>query len=241
MNREEIVIGNKADIGHEIGEHYVQPWGLDIHNPVFVISATLVVALLAATLLFPHATAATFIDLRLWITSKFDWFFLLAVNIFTVFLLLLACSRLGRVRLGGPEASPHCSYLIWFAMLFAAGVGIGLMFFGVLEPVTHTLNPPLGIGTKIILILSIISIAMLSVYAGLDKGVKRLSELNLGLAGMLMLFVLIAGPTWLILMSILQLVEKWTHRYNSAFSGAFCRAWLPSHYCWGVASNHCRR
>ena len=70
---------------------------------------------------------------------------MISINIFVLFSLFIAFSKLGRVRLGGADAKPRYGYPGWLAMLFAAGVGIGLMFFGVLEPVTHTLNPPLGI------------------------------------------------------------------------------------------------
>ena len=67
-----------------------------------------------------------------------------AANIFVLFCLYLIVSPLGKVRLGGVDAKPDYSYPGWFAMLFAAGMGIGLMFFGVLEPVYHFQNPPLG-------------------------------------------------------------------------------------------------
>ena len=135
----------RSDIDHEIGQDNVQVLGLDIHNPVFVISAVLVVAFVIGTLVFLDSAGSAFSDLRVWITTKFDWTFMLASNFFVLFSLVIAYSKLGRVRFGGPEARPRYGYPGWLAMLFAAGVGIGLMFFGVLEPVTHTLNPPLGI------------------------------------------------------------------------------------------------
>src|SRR3546814_2584123 len=69
-------------------------------------------------------------------SDLFDWFFLLSANIFVVFSLLLVVTPLGSVRLGGPGAKPEYSYISWFAMLFAAGMGIGLMFFGVSEPMS---------------------------------------------------------------------------------------------------------
>ena len=136
---------NQQDIDHEIGQHNVQVFGLDIHNPVFVVSALLVVAFVIGTLLFLDQAALAFIDMRAWITSAFDWFFMITANIVVLFCLGVAYSRLGRVRLGGADAKPRYGYPGWLAMLFAAGVGIGLMFFGVLEPVTHSLNPPIGV------------------------------------------------------------------------------------------------
>ena len=77
--------------------------------------------------------------------STFDWVFMSAGNFFVLFCLLLLVAPVGRVRLGGADARPDYSRATWFAMLFAAGVGIGLMFFGVSEPVEHFLQPPLGL------------------------------------------------------------------------------------------------
>jgi len=291
-----------------------------------------VCAFVIGTLIFIDSAGSAFSDMRVWITTKFDWMFMISMNIFVVFSLFLAASKLGRVRLGGPDATPRYSYPDWLAMLFAAGVGIGLMFFGVLEPVTHTLNPPLGIDpadieqasaagmsaailhwglhawavyavvglalaffcfnrglpltmrsafypllgkavwgpfghviditavlatifglatslglgaeqiagglsylfgitpsgtTKVILIAVIIGIALVSVVAGLDKGIKRLSEINMGLAGSLLLFVIIAGPTVVIAKTLVSSfvdygkylvpLSNWIGREDTAF------------------------
>ncbi len=334
------------DIGHEIGDQNIRFWGLDIHNPVFIVSALLVVMLVIGTLLFPQQATAVFADLRVWTTVTFDWFFFAASNLFVVFCIGIALSRLGRIRLGGKDAAPQYGYSAWLAMLFAAGVGIGLMFFGVLEPVTHTLAPPLGIdpadtdaaraagmsaailhwglhawaiyavaglslaffcfnrgmpltlrsgffpligksvwgpfghvvdivavlatlfglavslgfgaeqiagglqylfgipattATRAILIMVIIGIALMSVIAGLDKGVKRLSWINMVLAGLLWLFVLIAGPTLVILATIamasvdyiyyLPALSNWIGREDTAF----VRDWSTFYWAWWVA------
>jgi BCCT family betaine/carnitine transporter len=133
------------DIGHEIGEHNIEVMGLDIHNPVFAVSAALSVLLVIATLLFQEQATVIFADLRSWVTSTFDWFFVISANLFVLFCAVITVSPLGRIRLGGPDAIPAYGYSGWLAMLFAAGAGIGLMFFGVLEPITHTLNSPMGI------------------------------------------------------------------------------------------------
>lgn len=335
-----------TDIGHEIGEHNIEIMGLDIHNPVFAISASLAVLLVIATLLFQEQATVFFADLRSWVTSTFDWFFLISANLFVLFCVFITVSPLGKIRLGGPDATPDYGYPGWLAMLFAAGVGIGLMFFGVLEPVTHTLNPPLGIDpadtetaraigmsaaimhwglhawaiyavvglslaffcfnrgmpltlrsafyplfgtavwgklghfidivavlatlfglsvslgygaeqisaglnylfdvpagtqTKIILIFIIICIALVSVVAGLDKGVKRLSEINMGLAGMLWLFVLIAGPTAVIIATIgnsvidylrfLPELSNWVGREDDAF----LHGWTTFYWAWWIS------
>ena len=289
---------------YEVGRDNIQILGLDIHNPVFMISAVTIVGFVIFTLMFQEGTAAFFGWLRPWLTSTFDWVFMSAANIFVLFCLFLIVSPWGRIRLGGADATPDYSYADWFAMLFAAGMGIGLMFFGVLEPVNHFLNPPLGVNpedvaaaramamaatifhwglhpwaiyavvalslafftfnnglpltirsafypllgdrvwgwpghiidtlavfatlfglatslgfgaeqasaglnylfgipatevTKVVLIICITAVALLSVVAGLEAGVKRLSEINMVLALALLLFVIIAGPTLAVL------------------------------------------
>jgi BCCT family betaine/carnitine transporter len=337
---------NLQEVEHEIGERNVQVFGLDIHNPVFAISASLAVVFVLGTLLFLDQAAGAFTDMRVWITSTFDWFFMVAANIVVLFCLGLAVSPLGRVRLGGPDAKPRYGYSGWLAMLFAAGVGIGLMFFGVLEPVTHTLNPPIGIDpsdtaaaravgmsaainhwglhawaiyaivglslaffcfnrgmpltlrsaffplignrvwgpfghfidvtavlatlfglavslgygaeqiagglnylfdipignlTKVLLIIAIIGIALVSVVAGLDKGVKRLSEINMIMAATLFLFVLIAGPTMVILATMgnavvdyiyyLPKLSNWIGREDTDF----LHGWTTFYWAWWIS------
>jgi len=337
---------DQANNEYEVGQDNTRVLGLDIHMPVFVTSAVLVVAFVIGTLIFIDSAGSAFSDMRVWITTKFDWTFMISMNIFVVFSLYLAASKLGRVRLGGPDAIPRYSYPDWLAMLFAAGVGIGLMFFGVLEPVTHTLNPPLGIDpgnveqaaaagmsaailhwglhawavyavvglalaffcfnrglpltmrsafhpllgdavwgpfghiiditavlatifglatslglgaeqiagglnylfgippsgtTKVILIAVIIGIALVSVVAGLDKGVKRLSEINMGLAGLLLLFVIIAGPTIVIAKTLVSSfvdygkylvpLSNWIGREDTAFY----HDWSTFYWAWWVA------
>ncbi|MCV5664948.1 BCCT family transporter, partial [Escherichia coli] len=75
--------------------------------------------------------------LRAWLVSNLDWFFLASGNVFVIVCLVLIVTPLGRVRIGGTEATPDYSYAGWLAMLFAAGMGIGLVFFGVSEPMSH--------------------------------------------------------------------------------------------------------
>lgn len=299
----------------EIGQHNLEgnvgPFGFDIHNPVFLISGLSIVAFVLYALAAPEQAASFFGWLRPMLTSTFDWFFLTAANIFVLFCLFLIVSPWGSVRLGGKDARPDYNYLGWFAMLFAAGMGIGLMFFGVLEPVYHmAISEPLGVPSpfaedgsiipenveaakrmglaatiyhwglhpwaiyavvalalalfsfnkglplsirsafypifgervwgwtghiidtlavfatlfglatslglgaqqanaglehvygvpntitvQVILIIGITSIALISVLRGLDGGVKVLSEINMVIAALLLLFVLFAGPT----------------------------------------------
>ena len=285
---------------YKLGRDNVQFLGLDIHNPVFVVSSLTIIVFVAVVLAFRDAAAGVFDAVYAWLTSTFDWVFMSAGNVFLLFCLMLLVTPLGRIRLGGPDAKPDYSAWSWFAMLFAAGIGIGLMFFGVAEPIDHFLNPPLGLDpadsaaahrmaiasaifhwgvhpwamfavvalgvafagynlglpltvrsafypmlgkavwgpfghvidilavfatlfglatslglgaeqtaaglahlfgipatdtTKVLLIAGITAIALMSVVAGMDRGVKRLSQANLLLALLLLAFVLAVGPT----------------------------------------------
>jgi len=288
-----------SKIDYKLGQDNVQFLGLDIHNPVFIVSSLSIIAFAAGVLTFQAGAAAAFVTLRAWLMSTFDWVFMGAGNLFVLFCLLLVATPFGRVRLGGADAQPDYSRWTWFAMLFAAGIGIGLMFFGVSEPVQHFLQPPLGreatdteaarlgmagaiyhwgihgwaiyavvalaiafasynlgqpmtlrsafyplmgetvwgrfghgidilavfatlfglatslgLGaeqataglallwsvpatdtTQVLLIVGITGMALASVVSGMDKGIKRLSEANLLLALLLLVFVLAVGPT----------------------------------------------
>ena len=124
-------------VGQDNIQKQLGPFGLDIHNPVFVISGLVICAVVFYALALPEQAEAVFTWLRPAVTSTFDWFFLLAGNIFVLVCIGLLLSPLGRIRIGGTEAKPEFSYPGWFAMLFAAGMGIGLMFFGVSEPISH--------------------------------------------------------------------------------------------------------
>jgi betaine/carnitine transporter, BCCT family len=140
--------GNEIDTDYVLGQDNIQvqvgPVGLDIHNPVFMITGISVTALVLFCLIFGQFAATAFGDLRVWLTSQFDWVFAISMNLFVLFCLFLIVSPLGRIRIGGPDATPDYSYISWFSMLFAAGMGIGLVFYGVLEPMNHSLYPPLG-------------------------------------------------------------------------------------------------
>ncbi|ELB2171680.1 BCCT family transporter [Vibrio parahaemolyticus] len=314
---------NAIDTDYQIGQDNVAlkvgPFGLDIHNRVFAISGMAIVLFVVATLTFRQQVEPFFAGLRAWLVSNLDWFFLASGNVFVIVCLVLIVTPLGRVRIGGTEATPDYSYAGWLAMLFAAGMGIGLVFFGVSEPMSHfssalggvniengvrtdwaplggavgdtdaasalgmaatiyhwALHPwsiyallalglaifsfnkglpltmrsifyplfgervwgwvghiidilavvatvfglatSLGYGasqaatglnflfgvpmtdtTQVVLIVVITALALISVVAGLDSGVKRLSEINMILAAILLFFVIIVGPTMAIL------------------------------------------
>ena len=121
----------------KMGQDNITPFGLDIHNPVFMISGLAIMAFVLITLMFQEGATEFFGWLRPFLTSTFDWFFLSAANIFVILCIVLMVTPLGKIRLGGDDAKPDYGYMGWFAMLFAAGMGIGLMFFGVSEPMSH--------------------------------------------------------------------------------------------------------
>ncbi len=122
---------------YKIGRDNIRPYGLDIHNPVFLVSGLSIFAFVIITLTFQEAAATFFGWLRPTLTAMFDWFFIGAADIFVLLCLMLLVTPFGRIRLGGVDAKADFTYPGWIAMLFAAGMGIGLMFFGVSEPLTH--------------------------------------------------------------------------------------------------------
>ena len=126
--------------------HYRKLFGMDIHlTPVFVFSGIAIVVFVAGALIFQKSATEVFKGTRVWLTTNLDWFFLISANLVLLFCLYVVVSPLGRVRLGGADAKPQYTNATWLAMLFAAGVGIGLLFFGVAEPVYYLKHPPLGI------------------------------------------------------------------------------------------------
>ncbi|VAW18215.1 High-affinity choline uptake protein BetT [hydrothermal vent metagenome] len=141
-------VPNPVKTDYRIGQDNVNPFGLDLHNPVFLVSGLSVVAFVIVTLMFQDAATDFFGWLRPFLTSTFDWFFLGAANIFVLFCIMLLVTPMGRIRLGGADAKPDYSYIGWFAMLFAAGMGIGLMFFGVSEPMSHFASSLGGTATE---------------------------------------------------------------------------------------------
>ncbi|MDE4303774.1 BCCT family transporter [Phaeobacter gallaeciensis] len=356
------IIDTDYTIGQDNIETTVGPFGLDVHNPVFLISGLSIVAFVFYALALPEQSADIFGSLRPYLTSTFDWFFLGAANIFVLFCLLLIVLPLGKVRLGGADATPDYSYIGWFAMLFAAGMGIGLMFYGVSEPMSHYstsmggiatgedgartdwaplgaaagdqvasvrlgmaatifhwgLHPwaiyavvalalalfsynkglpltirsafypilgervwgwpghtidvlavfatlfglatslgfgatqanaglnelfgiPVGSTTEVVLITGITAIALISVIRGLDGGVKVLSEINMGLAALLLLFVLIAGPTIAILTGFVDSLAAYI-QYLPALSNPigredtnFSQGWTAFYWAWWIS------
>ncbi|MCM8568000.1 BCCT family transporter [Gramella jeungdoensis] len=119
-------------------------FGLEINGPVFFTSSIFIIISIVLTLIYKKQAESFFEDLQHSVAENADWFFILAINIFFVFLIYLALGRFGKLRIGGQNAKPEFKTLSWFAMLFSAGMGIGLLFFSVGEPVMHFNSPPIA-------------------------------------------------------------------------------------------------
>jgi choline/glycine/proline betaine transport protein len=120
-----------------------------VDKPVFYISVGLLAATVLLTAALPKRADGFFTALQHAIVVNASWYYVLVVAVILVSVLLFAFSSLGHIRLGPDHAQPEYSFVSWFSMLFAAGMGIGLMFFGVAEPVMHFLNPPHGPGGSV--------------------------------------------------------------------------------------------
>lgn len=121
----------------------------DIHKPVFWPALALITAMIVTTLLLGDQAEELFNNIQSGITNNGGWFFVIVVNVFIVFSLFIAFSRFGNIKLGGDEAETDFSTMAWFAMLFSAGMGIGIMFWSVAEPIFHYLSPPMAEGETV--------------------------------------------------------------------------------------------
>ncbi|MEZ2720127.1 BCCT family transporter [Paenalcaligenes hominis] len=276
--------------------------------PVFAPAVVIIILMVIGTMSNPVLAGNIFSSALAYLTTNFGWFYMLSVAFFLIFLVSITFTKWGNIKLGPDHADPEYSFISWFAMLFSAGYGIALLFFGVAEPVLHYASPPAGpaltvdaakqamqiaffhwgfhiwaiyglvgltlayftfrhglplsmrsalypiigdriygpighivdifaiLGTlfgiattlglsvtqinvglnylwpsipvthavQITTIILVTALTALSVGAGLDKGVKRLSLLNIFLAVALMLFVFVTGPTIFILNTFMQ-------------------------------------
>ena len=129
---------------YQRGRENIKILRLDFHAPSFLVSALLIIAFIVAGTVFQEKTAEVVESARNLLTTWFYWWFMSAANIILLSCLLLMLSPLAKVRLGGQDAKPDYSYASWFAMIFATSVSAGFIFFGVVEPVYHFQNPPLG-------------------------------------------------------------------------------------------------
>ena len=112
--------------------------------PVFFPAIAVIILLIIGTISNPELAGELFAATLAGITEHFGWFYMLAVTIFLVFIVAIALTKWGRIKLGPDHAEPEYSFPAWFAMLFSAGYGIALLFFGVAEPVLHYADPPIG-------------------------------------------------------------------------------------------------
>lgn len=139
------------DTDYQVGQDNIKILGLDVHNVVFSISAGFILLFILGTLLFQDSAKQVLSGARSWSIENFDWLFMIGCNLFVVFCLVLIVSPFGKIRLGGIGAKPDFSTVSWFSMLFAAGMGIGLMFWSVAEPVAYYTNwygTPLNVEPK---------------------------------------------------------------------------------------------
>ncbi|WP_313390975.1 choline BCCT transporter BetT, partial [Acinetobacter sp.] len=117
-----------------------------LNKVVFYFSATLILLFSIITILFNEQANQVIINILNWVSRTFSWYYLLAATLYLVFIIFIACSRYGEIKLGPKHSKPEFSLLSWSAMLFSAGIGIDLMFFSVAEPLSHYMNPPVGEG-----------------------------------------------------------------------------------------------
>ncbi|WP_316897355.1 BCCT family transporter [Ralstonia mannitolilytica] len=316
---------------------------------VVVPALAALVLLLVLCTVRPELADVVFGAAQRWVTGRFDWFYTLAVTGFLAFLIIVAASRFGDIRLGPDEAEPEFSFVSWTAMLFAAGMGIGLMYFGVGEPMQHYLQPPtaspqtalaareamlttffhwgfhawaiygvmglalayfafrynlpltmrsglypllreringalghgvdafaligtvagiattLGYGVlqlgaglhqvggwqtdsdtfRVVLVCGVVALAGASAASGLGNGVRRLSELNLALAFLLLAFVIIAGPTVFLLQAFSENVGDYlsnlvslsfrTFAYTPPNASDWFSNWTIQYWAWWMS------
>ena len=112
--------------------------------PVFVPAVVIIVLLVIGAISAPDLAGKAFASTLAWITQTFGWFYMLCVALFLMFIVAVAVSDWGHIKLGPDHAEPQYSFPEWFAMLFSAGYGVALLYFGVAEPVLHYASPPAG-------------------------------------------------------------------------------------------------
>src|SRR5699024_9977811 len=121
--------------GVRIGKGKVSP-------RVFWPSLLVVLAVVALALIVPDATDTVFTGLNNWIVANLGWYYMLVVGVFVVIAIGIGVSKMGKIRLGRDNEKPEFGLLSWFAMLFAAGMGIGLVFYSVGEPLSYATTDP---------------------------------------------------------------------------------------------------
>lgn len=320
----------------------------DFHPIVFPTAAVLLILFVVGTVMAPRRALLAFDWLQASISANFAWLYVAAMTGFLVLCIYLIFSRYGKIKLGADDAEPDFPTLTWFSMLFSAGMGIGMLFFGVAEPMWHYVSPPnmeggtpdaarnamaitmfhwclhpwalyalvglalayfgfrrglplsfrscfypligdrihgwigdvidimavlatlfglatsLGLGAKqvnaglayvfgmpqgtgiqVILIACITTMAVGSLISGLDVGIRRLSELNMTMAGCLLLFLFIAGPTVYLLGSVVENTGAYLQRipegsfvtasYDEPKQSRWLGNWTLFYWGWWIA------
>jgi len=131
------VVKDDYQTDYVVGQDNIEKFGFDMHDIVFPVTALLIIAFVTGTLIFPEGAKELMDGAKNGAIAIFVWGFLLGANLFVLFCLALICMPVGKIRIGGVDAKPEFSMLSWFAMLFAAGMGIGLLFWSVAEPVAY--------------------------------------------------------------------------------------------------------
>ncbi|UNA85576.1 BCCT family transporter [Staphylococcus pseudintermedius] len=111
-------------------------------SPVFLVSAIIVFAIVLIGVFIPTQFGEFTNTIKLWITDKLGWYYLILTTIIVFFCIFLIFSPIGKLKLGRPNDKPEFNTVSWFAMLFSAGMGIGLVFYGAAEPISHFASPP---------------------------------------------------------------------------------------------------
>jgi choline/glycine/proline betaine transport protein len=122
--------------------NHLREWAEGVSLPVFGIAATFNVAIILFGTIWTETAGRVFSTTLGFITDYFGWYYIVIVSVFFVFVVWLWASRFGEIRLGAPDDEPDFGYVSWFSMLFAAGMGMGLVFWGVAEPLHHYVDPP---------------------------------------------------------------------------------------------------
>lgn len=119
-------------------------WKPVVLLPVFAPAVIVLLLIVIGTISNPELAGQVFSEALAYVTQTFGWFYMLGVASFLIFIVIVALSSWGNIKLGPDHAEPQYPFLSWFAMLFSAGYGVALLFFGVAEPVLHYASPPEG-------------------------------------------------------------------------------------------------
>jgi len=133
--------GIESELGHAVSEPHREGLGT-IDKTVFGVSAGIIVVICLVGVMFTETVGDVSASVLGWVTGNLGWLFILGASGFVIFSLVLACGRYGSIPLSRDGQSTEFSTVSWVSMMFSAGMGIGLMFFGVYEPVTHLATPP---------------------------------------------------------------------------------------------------